>query len=456
MDEHEEFKNYFIVMGTLCVLAPYSPELNPKKLVDVVLSGERAKVHIRDLPKFDYAASTKITMDLDSVIVKSYSLVALDAVTPTPPLDFSQATTKTHVGIAHILATNDGPTSVDLGRIPNLCIGHFGAEKFSINIVFPHLWGGNKKGTFVPYAYYRLFLAKCFYPAIIFAKSKNDMEHELPPTYKHVVELSRGYGKYSSRFKRHFSTMLEPHQFEAFEEALRRLCAECLGGYIDDFFFVSTRHGMKKMVPPGLSLDKKMIKPVAWESQVFEDRRCKVYVDYGWKFFSGPGEATLWTVPNPEEKQGSLGRHLPITSKFFPCPVRAKYNEYPLAGMADVAGFTQRSMDSVTGDGTFGILKLIGYHTHKSLTYKRDDGHLGVDATPVEIFRRNKAYESYIYGSNSFFQHMRKLQEARQNTLPALKYVCAMILQTLKVSLTESSKKITYIAQYCTLTLKHF
>ncbi|ORX53693.1 hypothetical protein DM01DRAFT_1336222 [Hesseltinella vesiculosa] len=313
----------------------------PKKLVDEVLGGDGDKVHIHDLPKFYNATTTKITMDLDSVIVKSYGLVALDAVTLTPPLDFSQATIKTRVGIAHIVATNDGPTPVDLGRIPNISIGHFGAENFSINVFFPNLWNPKyRRSNYTPYNNYRVFLSECLYPAILFAKSTDEMDHELPLSYKHVVELSRGYGKYSSRFKRRFSTMLEPHQFQAFDQELRRLCCQYDEGCFDDFFFVSTRHGMKKMVPPGLSLDnglvKKLIKSVAWDSEVVLDSRCKVYVDHGWKFFAGPCQTTLW-LADYDEEQGVQGRHLRIIDKFLPSPPLAKYTEYPLAGMSHVS-----------------------------------------------------------------------------------------------------------------------
>ncbi|ORX58893.1 hypothetical protein DM01DRAFT_1333508 [Hesseltinella vesiculosa] len=90
---------------------------------------------------------------------------------------------KTFLGISHII----GEVAVDLGKIPNLMIGYFGAERFNINIMFPNLWAGNKKGTFVPYNLYRLFLSECLYPAILFAKSKDEMDHELPLSYKHVV-----------------------------------------------------------------------------------------------------------------------------------------------------------------------------------------------------------------------------------------------------------------------------
>ncbi|ORX45731.1 hypothetical protein DM01DRAFT_1170664 [Hesseltinella vesiculosa] len=193
--------------------------------------------------------------------------------------------------------------------------------------------------------------------------------------------------------------MVHPSQLVAFEQELRRLAGEYHEGYFDDFFFVSVRHGMKKTVPPSLCLNSDLVKimtnAIDWDGEVLEDPRTKVYVDYGWKFFGGVGETTLW-LADYDEEQGVQGRHLRIIGKFLPSPPLAKYTEYPLAGMSHVSGFVLRSMDTVGGDGPMSILKLIGYHTHKSITYKRDDDRVGVDATPLDIFARSRAYESYF------------------------------------------------------------
>lgn len=332
-----------------------------------------------------------IDRDYDSVLGIDDDICVRDHPITISLLPRFDDTLKTNVHLQHTFTNIWGEFEVPLHHIPNLGLGRWGDVHNMLRILFPGLYGPERKSFYLTKEEQKDFYDKGLQPAL--NELLDNRGGDLPPDWEAEMFRARQQSGQLS-----FSTRILPSwHVKDFCNTLRRHLASNGIAWARDFVILHQIRGVKNATSHSFDQDDARLALELFLSKNGLDYESIVdygdwYVDVGAEIASTQQRCLTWRTDH----------HAALVELILEIPTHhatritslssSKYYRDPAAHLIGASGF--RITPGVRAQGWFEAQYMQAYLTDKAITYNPERGNFGKFITPAQLL--NGKGESYI------------------------------------------------------------